>query len=1562
MESKDQSFYSLSFDGKPASYREFRRKTILAVASLESKHVHLAGPRLLARLTGEAYRATEHLNVSELRQEDGWTKVIRALDAHYQFLPETEMHDAVDSFLFDLKRRPHEGATSFASRFKTALARVQTLIAQERETLKVKRRRQGKGPKDAVHDPPSSVEPTDEETYDEDIHGRFFESLHRQPPAGPAASAAGARPASAPGEHEREEPPPPADAEVHTEPARSRPASTTSSKRKAESKGTQAADEEKDRLKMEQMLGNIEKGHLKPKPIFPQTVLGHLFMKKFGLSREQKAQVIRATGGSARFQDVEKILRASDMEESRSNPENRRFDTRRPHPPPRRRDTFVAQAAVPEGDSLGLEDIEELALCSESGSEEALVADGDGDEQAVDSELEAELQEVYEVKQKAKKDFKKSFKTYKETRKKVRELKRARQPYFPVVAIQPESGGPPSGTGTSTSSQMPAKQSFRYDKSGQNSRGGPKAFPRKKPEVRPRREDANFAEAGYVTEFNYMINEGQPLEILLASIPLGCVIIDTGCTTSVVGRETAQELTAMMKQYGFPLPVDVELPPVELRGFSGEKTTTTSGLKWTVKLGSLWGTVTTYVIEGRTPFLLSRRVLEGMQATLDLGAGTISSEKHHMSAVPLKRAANGHLLLPICEFPSEYQAEEAAFAGTTVPSEEAAVAGTPAPSKPSLTAMSQVINEPNAPCAPSARHSEEPKQKKQFKTSSRDRILSRKKALQHMKNTRQGIVNMSRFHEELKIVFGDRAHECKQCFVAYRPRLERIPEDAMHQPYLRAVATLSTEGILEISPWIHRAPGRERQRVGQTNVAVYAFIPVEQPPPPEPHPEQDHPACLCCSEHCVEGEINMVKDYNPNLQTVYEETDWVDVGQKPINKPTTHKLLGQIGSLRQVNAKLILSRMSQEKHVIKEELRDWLKDQAWKLDADVSMIEVFTGKAPLSKHVHQATNKPCITLGWDYGQDFDRLTDRKMLLYLLATVRAPHVWFSFPCGCWGPWSRFNMAKGPEQRDRILQKRQTAKRHLRAVSEAWHLQQLLGGHCHAENPYTSEAWGQLSLGRVHDVRIDMCSLGMRCPKTNLPVLKPTRVITTMDEMAECLVKCRCDHKHTHAHLEGNYKGRNLSSWCETYPSKFCRTVASVLSAWQPVRPPIEDVFAAEDADSDVEMQPIGDVAPDLGSPVVVPARQRPARIKAIVNKLHINTGHASPEQMLRLAKRCQSSQELQRAIRDFKCPVCEELKVPVTRRQATMPHAEKPNEIVGVDYVQVELKREDSNGQVIEDKYNVLTCVCLATGFAQQIIVEKGYKLRSAFHDVWGRPYGVPKVVYMDPTWSNISKEFQEYLAQNNIQLLLAAAESHWQLGLVEVTNKVLRNMAQKVWKTTRRPAREVIETCSSVRNEQLRRCGFSPAQWFLGQDSRHVGMLMDLDEQQNIAVASQIIEDPDFYAKVRLREAACEAFHKEHAKDIWRRALAGRNRPMRGPYCAGQLVYIFRRTARGLLSTRHGVWLGPGRVIGTESSKNSPIPRIVWVSFNGYLYRCSPEGLRPVPEDEAEFRRLARSF
>lgn len=74
------------------------------------------------------------------------------------------------------------------------------------------------------------------------------------------------------------------------------------------------------------------------------------------------------------------------------------------------------------------------------------------------------------------------------------------------------------------------------------------------------------------------------------------------------------------------------------------------------------------------------------------------------------------------------------------------------------------------------------------------------------------------------------------------------------------------------------------------------------------------------------------------------------------------------------------------------------------------------------------------------------------------------------------------------------------------------------------------------------------------------------------------------------------------------------------------------------------------------------------------------------------------------------------------------------------------------------------------------------------------------------------------------------------------------------------------------------------------------------------------------------------------------------------------IVYMFRAVGRGRKSTRHGRWLGPAKIVGVESSSNSPIPRLIWTSYNGYLYRCSPEELRPMSEDEAEFRALARGL
>ena len=123
MADKNDPFKDLSFNGAPSEYRLFRRKIILHVASLEEKHVRLAGPKILTRLSGEAWRATEHLAVGELRQEDGWLKVLGALDEHYKFLPETELNECVDEFLFHLKKK-NTGANSVHFAVQDCAAKV----------------------------------------------------------------------------------------------------------------------------------------------------------------------------------------------------------------------------------------------------------------------------------------------------------------------------------------------------------------------------------------------------------------------------------------------------------------------------------------------------------------------------------------------------------------------------------------------------------------------------------------------------------------------------------------------------------------------------------------------------------------------------------------------------------------------------------------------------------------------------------------------------------------------------------------------------------------------------------------------------------------------------------------------------------------------------------------------------------------------------------------------------------------------------------------------------------------------------------------------------------------------------------------------------------------------------------------------------------------------------------------------------------------------------------------------------------------------------------------------
>ena len=250
-------------------------------------------PFHVTKLQGKAWRATERRST---------------LTAN---LPETELNERVDEFLFDLKRRPHEGVTQCVSRFRSTLSRLETLVAADRMAQQA-RKRKHKGRTMAVD--PLSLSPSRSQTsseFSEISEGLSKEKVEARDRASAAAAAASDVPVesciaktvgSLVGEG--------------GSPQKRRGTSEAS---RGSGYGSQQADNEKAQLKMMRQLELLEEGHTRACPIFQEVVLGHLFMKKYGLTREQRATVVTTTGGSSRFSDLEleTIMRASDFEHCR---------------------------------------------------------------------------------------------------------------------------------------------------------------------------------------------------------------------------------------------------------------------------------------------------------------------------------------------------------------------------------------------------------------------------------------------------------------------------------------------------------------------------------------------------------------------------------------------------------------------------------------------------------------------------------------------------------------------------------------------------------------------------------------------------------------------------------------------------------------------------------------------------------------------------------------------------------------------------------------------------------------------------------------------------------------------------------------------------------------------------------------------------------------------------------------------------------------------------------------------------------------------------------------------
>lgn len=153
-------------------------------------------------------------------------------------------------------------------------------------------------------------------------------------------------------------------------------------------------------------------------------------------------------------------------------------------------------------------------------------------------------------------------------------------------------------------------------------------------------------------------------------------------------------------------------------------------------------------------------------------------------------------------------------------------------------------------------------------------------------------------------------------------------------------------------------------------------------------------SCICCHDEKAPGSTH--KDgSSPNrmsAESLYEDVDWVEQGDRePLDSETQQLLQRSIMSLRKASSRMTLSRIATDPMGVREKLQSWLKNQAWKLDQHVGLIEVFAGQANLLKVFEARTGNESIRSGSDYGHDFTRLHDRRCLLLLIGLLRSNHV-------------------------------------------------------------------------------------------------------------------------------------------------------------------------------------------------------------------------------------------------------------------------------------------------------------------------------------------------------------------------------------------------------------------------------------------------------------------------------------------------------------------------------------------------------------------------------------------
>ncbi|CAE7277358.1 RE1 [Symbiodinium sp. KB8] len=229
-----------------------------------------------------------------------------------------------------------------------------------------------------------------------------------------------------------------------------------------------------------------------------------------------------------------------------------------------------------------------------------------------------------------------------------------------------------------------------------------------------------------------------------------------------------------------------------------------------------------------------------------------------------------------------------------------------------------------------------------------------------------------------------------------------------------------------------------------------------------------------------------------------------------------------------------------------------------------------------------------------------------------------------------------------------------------------------------------------------------------------------------------------------------------------------------------------------------------------------------------------------------------------------------------------------------------------------------------------------------------------------------SQALEAFCDKHSIFLDVAPAEAHWKIGSIEQAVQGLKEVLGKLHEDDNEISpEEALASAVRVFNHREQVRGFTPAQLALGRNADDTDRLV---AEGHRLPPDLLVENAtgEFQRDVQRRAAAEKAHSDWHARQ--RLLRAQHSRPRRAyDYVPGELVFFWRSQEsnkhRRFLGGKHGRFLGPARVLATETRRDEAghlrAGSTIWCIRGKQLIKCCPEQLRRASEREALIEELS---